>query len=180
MTETAIIEGCKAENSRCQRLLFDAYAPKMMSVCLRYAKNRAEAEDWLQEAFIRVFRYIGQYEQKGVLEAWLRRITVNVCLKNYRLLAHQNEQAADLTEYEKLEYSQADAFAQMGLQELLSLVNQLPEGYKVVFNLAAIEGYSHQEIGEILQITESTSRSQLSKAKAFLRKLVIENQIIKA
>jgi RNA polymerase sigma factor (sigma-70 family) len=173
VTENELIKGCIREDRRAQRAVFDKYAGKMMSVCLRYARHRMEAEDLLQDAFIKVFDNISRFEGKGSFEGWIRRIVVNTALKNVSRHSFQKESIG----LENIVETSADpsVFSQLSEEELLGMVSRLPDGYRIVFNLYVIEGYSHKEIGSMLGIEESTSRSQLVKARN-----VLQNQVLKA
>lgn len=173
MSEKELIEGAKKRDARSQRALFDRYSPVLMGVCLRYCRNRAEAEDALQESFIRIFDKLHLYDFKGSFEGWLKRLTVNVALKSYQLKRFTHEQSG----LEAVPEGSGDptAYARLGEQELMGLVMSLPEGYRLVFNLYAIEGYSHKEIAQALGIQEASSRSQLLKARKLLQRK-IENQ----
>jgi RNA polymerase sigma-70 factor (ECF subfamily) len=160
----------------CQRLLFEQYAGKMMTVCLRYANDTMEAEDMLQDAFIRIFKYITQFKFEGSFEGWLRRIVVNVALKHLQKkkihFAEINEDRNDghgISPY---------VYQHLGEDELLKLINGLPEGYRLVFNLNVIEGYSHEEIAVMLGIQPGTSRSQLVKARKMLQNQILQLQKI--
>ena len=176
MTEYEIINGCLNENIKCQRLLFEQYAGKMMSVCLRYTKTKMEAEDILQEAFLRIFKYIHQFKFEGSFEGWIRRIVVNTALKNISKKRINFSEMADYTE----STASIDPYAYNNLGEdmILKLISQLPEGYRLVFNLNIIEGFSHEEIGTMLNIQASTSRSQLVKARKILQNKILNIQKI--
>lgn len=176
MTESDLIAGCIREERRCQEELFARYGRKMMTVCLRYARHSMEAEDILQDAFIKIFDNIGRFEGKGSFEGWIRRVVVNTALKNISRLSFKMEN----TGLESTEEGTADpsVFSTLSAQELLNLVAQLPEGYRIVFNLYCIEGFSHREIAETLHIEESTSRSQLTKARHILQQQVLKLQKI--
>ncbi|WP_234462332.1 RNA polymerase sigma factor [Adhaeribacter terrigena] len=168
--EEAIIEGCKREEPAFQELLYNKYASRMMAVCSRYAKTRFEAEDVFHEAFVKVFKNIHTY-QSGSFEGWMKRIFVNTAINNYR----QNKKHYNHDEFgvEHDFSSETDSvISGISTQELLDIVNQLPEGYRLVFNMFAVEGYTHKEIGELLGIAEGTSKSQLAKAKQLLKKLL--------
>ena len=167
MTEKELIQGCLREDPHCQEELFSRYGGRMLAVCLRYARHRLEAEDILQEAFIKVFDKLNNFQSKGSFEGWIRRIVVNTALKNYQRKHYSNEQIA-VEHFPDVPQSPL-AYAQLGEQELMAMIAGLPEGYRVVFNLYAIEGYSHKEIAEMLGIQESTSRSQLVKARKMLQ-----------
>ncbi|GET20026.1 DNA-directed RNA polymerase sigma-70 factor [Prolixibacter denitrificans] len=144
----------------------------MYGVCLRYSKDATEAEDNLQEGFIRVFTKIDQFQFKGSFEGWMRRIMVNTSLEKFR---KQNNlyPVEDIAVYEGKQLSE-DLLAQINANELLKLVQELPARYRMVFNLYAIEGFSHKEIGEMMGISEGTSKSNLSRARVILQKKVYE------
>jgi RNA polymerase sigma factor (sigma-70 family) len=176
VTENELIKGCIREDRECQGEIFRRYAGKMMSVCLRYSRHRMEAEDILQDSFIKVFDNIARFEFKGSFEGWVRRIVVNTALKNYSRKSFRNEQIG--IEYENDTPIEPSVLSDLHEEELLKLIARLPEGYRVVFNLYAIEGYSHKEIAETLNIQESTSRSQLVKARKWLQTEIMKLQKI--
>jgi RNA polymerase sigma-70 factor (ECF subfamily) len=177
VNEKDLIQGCIREKRECQQEVFRRYAGKMLVVCLRYARHRMEAEDILQEAFIKVFHNIAQFQYKGSLESWIRRIVINTALASYRAQYLQKEQIGmDMMEYDTP--VEPSIFAHLQASELLELIARLPDGYRVVFNLYAIEGYSHKEIADFLGIEESTSRSQLLKARKLLQAQVSNLQKI--
>ena len=176
MTEYELIKGCIKHDPACQRLLFEQYAGKMMTVCLRYAHDSMEAEDMLQEGFIRVFNYIEQFKFEGSFEGWIRRVVVNTALKylqkkrlSFTEINDNNQQAPRLESY---------AYSNLGEEELMKLICQLPDGYRTIFNLNVIEGYSHEEIARMLDIQPSTSRSQLVKARKMLQNQILNLQKI--
>jgi RNA polymerase sigma factor (sigma-70 family) len=176
VTENDIILGCINEDRECQRDLFNRYAGKMMTVCLRYARHRMEAEDILQDAFIKVFDNVKRFESKGSFEGWVRRIVVNTALKNASRHSFQKEVMGTDNIVENSE--DPTVLSKLSEDEILRLIQQLPDGYRIVFNLYCIEGYSHKEIGETLGIEESTSRSQLVKARNMLKNKVKDAQKI--
>jgi RNA polymerase sigma factor (sigma-70 family) len=167
LTEIELIQGCLKENRECQRTLFNLYAGKMMTVCLRYTRHRAEAEDVLQDSFVKIFNNLDKFEGKGSFEGWVRRIVINTALKAIERFSFQKEAIG----LENIHESSSDPsiFSELSANELLTVISKLPDGYRTVFNLHAIEGFSHKEIGEMLGIEESTSRSQLTKARATLQ-----------
>ena len=170
--ENHIIKGCIDKKRDCQKQLYDALAGKMLFVCFRYCKNRDDAEDVLQEAFIKVFKHIHTFKFEGSFEGWVRRIIVNTAI-NFITLQKQKHLFDDIDHLSvQIESESIDAIDQINEKDLLKLLALLPDGYRTVFNLYAIEGYSHKEIAEMLQITEGTSKSQLSKAKAQLKNLL--------
>ncbi|MEM7573374.1 MAG: sigma-70 family RNA polymerase sigma factor [Bacteroidota bacterium] len=176
MTDKELIEGALQRDPSCQRALFDRYAPTLMAVCLRYCRTRTEAEDTLQESFMRIFDKLGQYNFQGSFEGWMRRLCVNVALRTHQRKRVTHEQ----TGLETVPDQALDptAFSRLAEQELLDLIAQLPEGYRLVFNLYAIEGYSHKEIGQALGIQEASSRSQLLKARKLLQQQITKRQRI--
>lgn len=176
MDEITLANKCIKGDQRAQRKLFEMYAPKMMGVCLRYMKDQAQAEDVLQDGFVKVFTKLEKYTGDGSLEGWVRRIMVNTALDQLRKTnKFQANVSMDDVGY-KVE-SDADVLASLIEEDLLKLIHEMPTGYKTVFNMFAIEGFSHKEIGEKLGVTENTSKSQYSRAKAYLRKKVEELEI---
>ncbi len=174
--EYEIIRGCINQDARCQRILFDKYAGKMMSVCLRYANDTMEAEDMIQDAFIKVFQYIGQFKFEGAFEGWIRRIVVNTAIRHLeKKKLHFKDIDDNSIHTPKIE---AQAYQHLGEDDLLKLINQLPDGYRLVFNLNVVEGYSHEEIAEMLHIQAGTSRSQLVKARKMLQHQILQLQKI--
>ncbi|MFN8279585.1 MAG: RNA polymerase sigma factor [Saprospiraceae bacterium] len=169
-----IINGCLAGDSASQKALFIHLSGKMMAVCLRYSRDKMEAEDLLQESFIKVFTNLGSYKFEGPFELWVRRIIINTSIKRYHKMSYQNERpSSDMMPDIELSVS---AFEGLAYQELISLVEGLPDGYRMVFNLYAIEGYSHKEISDMLNIKEATSRSQLVKARLVLQERLTKYQ----
>lgn len=172
MTEKELVKGCIRENRSCQQEVFRRYAGKMLHVCRRYTRHHMEAEDILQDAFMQIFDKVHTFKFQGSFEGWVRRIVVNTALKNYQKSSFKKEQIG--IENRPENPVAPEVFSQLGEEELLNLVTNLPQGYRVVFNLYAIEGYSHKEIAESLGIGESTSRSQLVKARKMLQSQVLE------
>jgi RNA polymerase sigma-70 factor (ECF subfamily) len=176
LTDKELIEGCIQEDRRCQMELFRRFAGKMLAVCRRYARHELEAEDILQDAFIKVFDNLDKFEFKGSFEGWVRRIVVNTALKNFQKASFQREQLGlDTFDEQSID---PEAIAHLQEEELLDLIGKLPDGYRVVFNLYVIEGYSHKEISDMLEIGESTSRSQLVKARKLLKEQIQKIQMI--
>jgi len=165
-TDNELIEGCKRGKSSMQRLLFEQYAGRMMSICRRYCKDRLEAEDMLQIGFLKVFEKINQVTG-GSLEAWMKRIFVNTCLtqlyKNKASIISFEENLS-----EEIDNSE-DGLQKLMANEIFALIEDLPTGAKVVFNLYAIEGFPHTEIAIMLNISEGACRSQLARAKQILQ-----------
>ena len=176
MTEEQLIKGCIQNDVACQRMLFEQYAGKLMTICLRYSCDRPEAEDMLQDAFIKIFLHIRQYKFEGSFEGWMKRIVVNCALKT---IQKKKTRFLEITNHDTAS-PQAESFALSSLSEdeLIQLISSLPDGYRVVFNLYVIEGYSHDEIAEMLGIQAATSRSQLVKARKLLQKQILLNQKI--
>jgi RNA polymerase sigma factor (sigma-70 family) len=177
LTESELILGCIKEDIRCQRHLFNQFAGKMMTVCLRYAHDQMEAEDMLQDAFVRIYGHLHQFKFEGSFEGWIRRIVVNTCLK------HLQKRKMQFTEVQADHGSTAprvDSYVwnNLGQEEILKLVHNLPYGYRLVFNLNVIEGFSHEEIAKMLHIQASTSRSQLVKARKMLMNQILQLQKI--
>lgn len=170
MTDEQILEAILREDASAQRLLYEKFARKMFGVCLRYTKQREEAEDLLQEGFIKVFQKMSSYKAEGSLEGWIRRVMVNVALDHIRKQKMLWTELSDVME----EGDEPVIGNEIGAAELMAELQKLPLGYKTVFNLHAIEGYSHKEIGEMLGISEGTSKSQYSRARNQLMILVNE------
>jgi RNA polymerase sigma factor (sigma-70 family) len=165
-SEKELISACVAGDRQAQKSVFHMYSGKMMGVCMRYSKTRQEAEDMLQEGFIKVFTHLNSFGHEGSFEGWMRKIMVNTSLKNN--LKKQISLEELNVEITREEAAEPEIFSLLSEEELVKLISDLPEGYRMVFNLYAIEGYSHKEIGEMLHIEESTSRSQLVKARRIL------------
>lgn len=164
-----LIGRCLQNDRSAQFTLYELYSKKVFGVCLRYAKNQTDAEDILQEGFIKVFKYLGDYSGKGSLEAWMRRIMVTTALNYYKKKNLLNKEIdPENTGYHIQE--DYEVVAKMSHTELLNLIRELPIGYQTVFNLNTIEGYSHKEISQMMKISVNTSKSQLSRAKMALRK----------
>ena len=177
MTDDKLIKKCTEGNLLAQKMFYEKFAGKMFGVTLRYMNGNDEAQDVLQEGFIKVFNNLPLYKNKGSLEGWIRRIIVNTALDQIR----KNKKFMNHVEVDNVGYLLDDeSYIIEGLEaeDLLKIINQLPEGYRVVFNLFGIEGYSHKEIGERLNITESTSKSQYSRSRKILRKLLLDNEYL--
>lgn len=175
MLESELIAGCQQADSKAQKALYERYASQMYGVCLRYLKNTMDAEEALLNGFMKIYQHIDRFEGKGSFEGWIRRIMVNEAL-------------GFLRKKEPMHLAIDDSFGcisdgpnpdqALGESELMELLHKLPAGYRAVFNLYAIEGYSHKEIADMLGISEGTSKSQLSKARAMLqRRLEGQNAI---
>jgi len=176
VTEEELISGCIRKEAKCQKQLFDLYAGRLFGVCLRYARNRGDAEDILQDAFIKIFDKISQFKREGSFEGWMKRIAVNTALKKYSVSRYRQE-VTDSDKIGRLEISLDETvYSHLGEKELLKMIQDLPEGYRLVFNLYVMEGYQHNEIAEMLNIQAGTSRSQLVKARMMLQKQILEIQ----
>lgn len=168
MDDTSLVIECVKGDSRAQRMLFERFSKKMLGVCMRYAKSTEQAEDVLQDGFIKVFSKLNDFKHDGSLEGWIRRIMVNTSLDQIR---KENKLLGNMS-LDNVDYKlQDNAFVLENLvaKDLMKMVQSMPVGYKVVFNMFAIEGYSHKEISEHLGISENTSKSQYSRARAYLR-----------
>lgn len=153
-----------------QKLLYDTYASKMYAVCLRYAGNENDANDILQESFIKVYKNLPKFRAEGSFEGWIRRIFINTSIEHYRkkVKSYNISEAHENT----VEDTNLDALDLLAAKDIMKLVHELPPGYKSVFNLHVVEGYSHKDIAGMLGITEGTSKSQLARAKGALKKLM--------
>lgn len=171
--EQELIRGCIRREHAAQKRLYDTFSPKMYALCCRYIKDSMEAEDVLVTAFTRILDKIGQYKNEGSFEGWIRRIVVNESLtwlrRNRNMYLELELEAASFEpDYQTIsDHLEAD--------DLLKMISELPSGYRIVFNLYAIDGYSHKEIAEQLGISENTSKSQLSRARSYLQKLLTDN-----
>ncbi len=179
MTDAELIKGCIREDAACQKSLFNRYASPLLGVCYRYARNREDAEDILQDSFIKIFRKISQYKGEGSFEGWMRRIIVNTALKKYTVSRYSKEFSVnEVKDPADADMNDVPAFNHLTEKDLLALINNLPDGYRIIFNLYVIEGYQHDEIAEMLGIQPGTSRSQLVKARHLLQKEIIKMQKI--
>jgi RNA polymerase sigma factor (sigma-70 family) len=169
MTDQELVQRCLSGNREAQKQLFKTYAGSMMSVCLRYCDSREEAEDVLQDGFIRVFEKLSQWNNSGPLGGWIRMIMINTSL-NYLRVANKWRDKIDIEAAEELRSDSANALQQMSANDLMALIQTMPLGYRTVFNLFAIEGYGHKEIADLLGISENTSKTQFLKAKLWLQK----------
>lgn len=176
MKEEDIIQGCIKEDRQAQEVLYKKYAPRLLGLCCRYANDMLEAEDILQEGFIKVFDNISSFSGKGSFEGWLKRIMVNEALNKIRA----RKKNLDFTDNYEVDVQDAGVPTdKIQYKELLNALNSMPDGYRAVFNMYAIEGYSHLEIAQMLNISHATSRSQYAKAKNYLIKLINELEKVK-
>ena len=177
MTEEQMLAGTLKNNAAAQEALYERYSPRMLAVCYRFAKSREDAEDMLQEGFIKIYTQLHQYRNEGALEGWIRRIIVHTCIN----VLKKNKKF-----FETVDLIHANAFhtkddmvpSIIQAKQVVECIRVLPLGYKTVLNLYAIEGYSHKEIGNMLDIEESTSRSQYTRAKAMLEDILVKKHII--
>ena len=177
MTEEAMIQGCVRNDPAAQQELYARFSPKMLTVCYRYAKNREDAEDMLQEGFIKIFLQIRQFQHKGALEGWIRRIMVHTCINSLKKNRKFTE-SVDLIYANSIQVREDAIPSILQAKQVVDCIRMLPLGYRTVLNLFAIEGYSHREIGEMLDIEESTSRSQYTRAKAMLEDILVKKRIL--
>jgi len=174
MDEKQLIKGCINNDRKAQQALYDKYSGRMMAVCLRYVKDTEDARDLLQEGFIKLFMNIHRYTGDGLFDGWVRKIFVNCALERLR---QQDvlRNADDIDETDYADIPDESTVSQLSADEIMVYVRSLPDGFRTVFNMFAIEGYSHKEIGEKLNITESTSRSQYMRARKLLQKMILQN-----
>ena len=161
------LEGCKAGNRQMQEMLYKQTASKMVAVCMRYAKDRMEAEDVLQMGYVKIFQKVKDYRGEGSFEGWIRRIMVNTAIESYRKNLRMLNVVPIADAYEQP--SAGFDFSSLGMQDLMKVRQKLADGYRMVVNMYIIEGYSHKEIAETLGISEGASKSQLSRARAILQ-----------
>ncbi len=177
MTEEQMLAGTLKNNAAAQEALYDRYSPRMLSVCYRFAKSREDAEDMLQEGFIKIFTQLHQYRNEGALEGWIRRIIVHTCI-NVLKKNKKFSETVDLIHAYAFHTKEDLIPSIIQAKQVVECIRMLPLGYKTVLNLYAIEGYSHKEIGKMLDIEESTSRSQYTRAKAMLEDILVKKNII--
>ncbi|HTE01368.1 MAG TPA: sigma-70 family RNA polymerase sigma factor [Mucilaginibacter sp.] len=169
-----LVKRCKAGERKAQELLYKQFASKMLGVCTRYATDKMEAEDMLQNGFIKVFKKLDDFRGEGSFEGWVRRIMVHCSIEYYRK-HHKMMQVVDLEESGHEPSVNAVAASNLDAKDLMALIQRLSPGYRMVFNLYAIEGYSHKEIGEIMGMTEGASKSQLSRARGILKEQITQS-----
>ena len=167
-----LIQGCLNSDRKSQHAIYKLYYGKMKAVCLRYTRDPDTAQDVLQEGFIKVFDKIGQWHGSGPLGGWIRTVMVNTALTHLRN-TRKWRNSVDIDAAEDLDAEDVDAVSKMNEETLLKLIEQMPPGYRTVFNLFAIEGYSHKEIADAMGVTENTSKTQFLKAKNWLKKNLI-------
>jgi RNA polymerase sigma factor (sigma-70 family) len=177
MTDELMLAGCLHNNASSQEALYNRFSPRMLGVCYRFAKNREDAEDMLQEGFIKIFTQIHQYRNEGALEGWIRRIVVHTCI-NILKKNKKFSDSVDISYASSLRTTEDNIPSMVQAKQVVECIRLLPMGYRTVLNLYAIEGYSHREIGEMLDIEESTSRSQYTRAKVMLEDILIKKRIL--
>ena len=170
ISENDLINGCMEDNRRMQEEMYRRFSPRMYAVCLRYAGNAEEAEDILQEGFIKVFKKLDSFRREGSFEGWVRRIFVNTAIEHFR----RKRYLMPVTEKEEntIEGKYTSVLDDLGAKDIMALIQKLSPGYRTVFNMYVVEGYTHKEIAEMLGISEGTSKSQLSRAKVILQDMV--------
>ncbi|HRG22740.1 MAG TPA: RNA polymerase sigma factor [Chitinophagaceae bacterium] len=170
ISDNDLIRGCMESDRRMQEELYRRFSPRMYAVCLRYAGNAEEAEDILQEGFIKVFKKLDSFRNEGSFEGWIRRIFVNTAIEHFR----RKKYLLPVTEKEEntIEGKYTSVLDELGAKDIMALVQELSPGYRTVFNMYVVEGYTHKEIADQLGISEGTSKSQLSRAKVILQDMV--------
>lgn len=168
----SLLEGCKKGDRKAQENLYKTLSSRMMGLCMRYARDRVEAEDILQMGFVKVFHKVSEFRGEGSFEGWIKRIMVNTAIETYR----KNQRNLNVVDIDEVYDHAQTTFDMSGLElkDLLKLVQQLSTGYRLVFNLYVIEGFSHKEIADQLGISEGASKSQLSRARAILKEKIIK------
>lgn len=177
MTEELMLQGCLDNVAAAQEALYLRFSPRMLGVCYRFARNREDAEDMMQEGFIKVFSQIHQFRNQGALEGWIRRIIVHTCI-NVLKKNKKFTDSVDLFHANSIYLNESNIPSILQAKQVVECIRLLPIGYKTVLNLYAIEGYSHKEIASILDIEESTSRSQYTRAKSMLEEVLLKKKII--
>ncbi len=167
-----LIENCKINDTKAQSELYKLFSSKLFSVCLKYSRNYAEAEDNLQDAFLTIFKKIDQYKNKGSFEGWLKRVTINTVLQQYR-----NQKVFDIVNENNIEEVDIEAEEEaLSIDYLLKIIQELPDRYRLVFNLYVLDGYSHKDIAEMLDINIGTSKSNLARARQILKQTIVQYQ----
>ena len=178
MNDEQLVKKCLEKDSLAQKQLFDSFSRKMMGVCLRYTKDAEEAQDVLQIGFVKVFEKLHLFNSEGSLEGWIRKVVINCALDQIRKnKKFENNVDLDLVDYQ-LPSENENVLGQLSVNDLLKIIQQMPPGFRTVFNMYAIEGYTHQEIADQLNISINTSKSQYSRARVYLQKIIIEEKIL--
>jgi len=169
-----LIENCKIDDTKAQGELYKLFSSKLFAICLKYSRNYAEAEDNLQDAFLIIFKKIEQYKNKGSFEGWIKRIAVNTVLQRYR-----NEKVFDIINENTLEDVELEVDDDtVSIDYLLKIIQELPDRYRLVFNLYILDGYSHKDIADMLEINIGTSKSNLSRARLILKQTIEDYKIL--
>ncbi len=175
-SETDLLNGCLQGDRLAQKCLYEKYAPKMYIVCCRYLKDPMEAEDALVTAFMRIFEKLGQFKGEGSLEGWMKTIIIREALTTLR--KNKNQFYGSEGEIQDLHIEDPHHYDQLENEDLLKIIQDMPAGYRAVFNMYAMDGYTHKEIADQLGISENTSKSQLSRARKFLQDVLAKHHII--
>jgi len=175
--EKTLVSGCAKGDRAMQKALYDQYASRMLTVCMRYSKNREDAEDILQEAFIKVFNKIESFRKESTLGYWIKRIVINTALNYHRKSVYLYPHF-DIDDMHQLGDDEV-LVSDYNYRDLLKLLQSLPQGCQVIFNLYAVEGYKHKEIAELLNISEGTSKSQYARAKSLIKDMITETGEVK-
>ncbi|MDX2302008.1 MAG: RNA polymerase sigma factor [Microscillaceae bacterium] len=176
--EKKIVKGCKAGKAKYQQILYERYYGKMLSLCMRYTQTREEAKDVLHDGYIKIFKSMKDFQEKGSLEGWIRKIVINTAInyyhknKKYHANLYLEDECQDML---PLDHHEEDIISKLSYDDIIRFVRTLPPAYMTVFNLYAIEGYNHREIAEMLNISEGTSKSNLAKARMKLQKKIQES-----
>lgn len=173
--DIGLVKKARKGSHKAFKQLYDKYQHQLFMVCLRYAKDKSQAEDFLQESFIKIFKGIDSFDpEKGFFEFWARKITINVCLENIR---KKSLYTLNIAGVENIPTVHEDALSILSKQEMMEMIQEMPYGYKTVFNMYVIDGFSHKEIAAYMEISVGTSKSQLSKARNYLKNLLLERTI---
>lgn len=170
--ETDLIQGCIAGEKRMQEELYNRFSPKMFAVCIRYAGNTDDAQDILQDGFVKIFKNLSRFRSEGSFEGWIRRIFVNTAIEHLR--RKKFLKPIDEKEENTIPYKEVTVLDSLGEKDIMNLISQLSPGYRTVFNMYVVEGYTHKEVGDILGISEGTSKSQLARARMILQNMVVK------
>ena len=169
MTESDLLQACQRHDVRAQTALYNLYKSRLMGLCRRYARNKPEAEDMFHEGFIRIFQQLHTLKQSDKLLPWMKRVMVNTAINVYHKNIKQQAESALEDAWQHASANLSDTLSRLSTEELLNVIEQLPDGYRIVFNLYVIDGYNHIEISRLLDIAEGTSKSQLARAKSLLK-----------
>lgn len=175
MTLNTIVEGCRRNKAECQRELVVRFSPKLMTIARRYAPDNATAQDILQDALIRILKHIKQLKNTDSLEGWMRRIIISIALNHLDKKWIRREVSMAVIQHD--DYQEPAVLSQLATEKIMECICQLPDGYRQIFNLYAIEGYKHREIGQLIGISESSSRSQYARARAQLQTILAQHKI---